>query len=74
MNTNEQASTNSFPNAHEHSPRDLADRPAMDLNMNCDDNTKPAKTWNALLDALLWVSAIVGWGAVAYLYHMQLEE
>jgi len=70
MNTNEQASINRSPNAHEHSSRGLAKSPTMDLNMNCDDNTKSAKTWHTLLETLFWVSAIVGWGAVAYLHHM----
>ena len=70
MTTKEQASTNNLKNAHEHSPLGLDERPKMDASTDGDDLKEPAQMWMTLLESLLWVSAIAGWGAIAYLYHM----
>jgi hypothetical protein len=70
MTAKEQASTNNLKNAHEHSSFGLDERPKMDANTDCDDLKKPAQTWMTFLESLLWVSAIAGWSAIAYLYHM----
>jgi len=70
MPTNEQSSIEYLSDAHEDASQGLAESFATNLNMNCDGNMKPAKSWHTSLETVLWISAIIGWGAIAYLYHM----
>ena len=67
---NEQSSIDHLPNEHENPLRGLPESSAADLNMNCDGNMKPAQSGYTSLENVLWIFAIIGWVAIAYLYHM----
>jgi hypothetical protein len=70
MTTNEESSIGHLPNAHEDASQGLPESSATDLNMNCDENMKPAQSRHTSLETVLWIFAIIGWGAIAYLNHM----
>ena len=68
ITTNELSSIGHLPNAHEDALQGLPEGPETDL--NCDGKMKPAQSGHTRLESALWISAIIGWGAIGYLYHM----
>jgi hypothetical protein len=46
------------------------ERREMDLKAGYDVLQEPGQTRLICLEALLWISAVVGWSAIAYLCHM----
>jgi hypothetical protein len=48
----------------------LDERREMDLRAGYDRLQGPGLTWIICLEVFLWLSAVAGWGAIAYLYHV----
>jgi hypothetical protein len=70
MTTKQQACFANFRTPLEQSISSLDESRKMDLETGNDDLQGPGQPWFICLEALLWLSAVAGWGAIAYLYHM----